>query len=85
MILERIVQMFDGLLIYVILLAVIVTILRTPFAKGMIGELIVNVLSSLLLDKKKYKLLRNVTLPTEDGSTQIDHVIVSKYGNQNQC
>ncbi|CCK80600.1 putative nuclease [Desulfobacula toluolica Tol2] len=25
-------------------------------------------------------MIKNVTLPTEDGTTQIDHIIVSKYG-----
>ncbi len=70
----------SSILILMIILAAIISIARTPAFKGFIGELIVNVLSSLLLDKKEYKLLRNVTLPTDDGSTQIDHVIVSKFG-----
>ena len=32
------------------------------------------------LDKNDYHLIKDVTLPTEDGTTQIDHIIVSKYG-----
>jgi len=44
------------------------------------GELIVNLVTKFSLDKNKYTLFKNVTLPTEDGSTQIDHVIVSRYG-----
>jgi len=54
--------------------------LKTPFMKGVIGEMQVNLAAKFLLDKSKYTLFKNVTLPTEDGSTQIDHVIVSKYG-----
>nr|WP_319396328.1 NERD domain-containing protein [uncultured Desulfobacter sp.] len=72
--------MFNSFFIYLIILTVLVTIARTPVFKGFIGELIVNVLSTLMLDKKAYTLIRNVTLPTDDGSTQIDHVIISKYG-----
>ncbi len=34
----------------------------------------------LKLDSKIYKQFNNVTIPTQQGTTQIDHVIVSKYG-----
>jgi len=33
-----------------------------------------------MLDKNAYHLIRNVTLPTETGTTQIDHIIASRYG-----
>jgi ribosomal protein L37AE/L43A len=72
--------MFSNFFIYFIIVAALIAIARTPFFKGFIGELLVNILSGLMLDKKTYRLIRNVTLPTDDGSTQIDHVIVSKYG-----
>jgi len=36
--------------------------------------------AKFFLDKNIYRLFKNVTLPTEDGTTQIDHVIVSRYG-----
>ncbi len=32
------------------------------------------------LPKEKYSLLKNVTLPTQDGTTQIDHILLSPYG-----
>jgi hypothetical protein len=32
------------------------------------------------LDKNSYHSIHNVTLPTGDGTTQIDHIIVSPYG-----
>ena len=66
--------------IYVFLLLLIVMIVKTPWFKGIIGESIVNVLAKQLLDKEKYHLIKNVTLPTENGTTQIDHIIVSVYG-----
>lgn len=39
-----------------------------------------NLAAKLFLNKNDYHLIKNVTLPTEDGSTQIDHIIVSRYG-----
>jgi len=53
---------------------------KTPIGKGIAGEFLVNLAINIRLDKKKYHLLKNVTLPTEDGTTQIDHIIVSQYG-----
>lgn len=58
----------------------ILAILITPFMKGVLGEFQVNLAAKLFLDKTIYTLFKNVTLPTEDGSTQIDHIIVSRYG-----
>ncbi len=49
--------------------------------KGIIGESKVNLGYWLLLDKKIYHRINNVTLPLANGgSTQIDHIIVSRYG-----
>ena len=65
---------------YLIPIAIFVTVIKSPWFKGVAGEFIVNVGVKLFLDKETYHLIKNVTLPTEDGSTQIDHVIVSKFG-----
>ena len=51
----------------------------------MLGEWQVNLLIKFFLDKNDYHLIKNVTLPTfidgkKHGTTQIDHIIVSKYG-----
>ena len=67
-------------LFYLLVLVLIVVIVKTPWFKGVIGEFIINISSKLLLDKEKYHLIKNVTLPTKDGTTQIDHIIVSIYG-----
>ncbi len=49
--------------------------------KGIFGESKVNLGYWLLLDKKIYHRINNVTLPlVGGGSTQIDHIIVSRYG-----
>ena len=61
-------------------LSFLIAFLSTPFMKGVLGELQVNLAAKFFLDKHVYTLFKNVTLPTEDGTTQIDHVIVSRYG-----
>jgi restriction system protein len=62
------------------LVLAILSFLKTPLMKGIMGEFQVNLIAKLRLDKQVYKLFKNITLPTEDGTTQIDHVIVSRYG-----
>lgn len=42
--------------------------------------MLVNLAVGIRLNKQKYHLIKNVTLPTQDGTTQIDHIIVSTYG-----
>ena len=54
--------------------------LKSPWFKGLAGEMMVHISAKIHLSKDKYHVLRNVTLPTADGTTQIDHVIVSEYG-----
>lgn len=53
---------------------------KSPTGKGVLGEFMVNTAAKFMLDKSVYHLIKNVTLPTEDGSTQLDHIIVSKFG-----
>jgi len=65
---------------YILPIVIIVAFFRTPIGKGFIGELLVNFTAKTKLDKNIYHLIKNVTLPTEDGTTQIDHIIVSEYG-----
>lgn len=69
-----------GQLWYLLPLLLIATLIKTPWFKGMIGEAFINLGIRLFLDKREYHLLKNVTLPTPQGTTQIDHVIVSRFG-----
>lgn len=48
--------------------------------KGWLGETSTALANYLYLDKKVYTTINNVTIPTSQGTTQIDHVIVSRYG-----
>ena len=65
---------------WLILAAIVASALNTPIAKGFFGELAIRLFSRLRLDKELYRPIHNVTLPTPDGTTQIDHVFVSPYG-----
>lgn len=65
---------------WLMLIIIVIAFMKTPFMKGVIGECQVNLAAKLFLDKQIYTLFKNLTLPTEDGSTQIDHVIVSRHG-----
>ncbi|MDH4653469.1 MULTISPECIES: nuclease-related domain-containing protein [unclassified Pseudomonas] len=58
----------------------LISLLKTPWAKGQIGELLVRLFAHFQLDKQIYRRLHNVTLNTPDGTTQIDHVLLSPYG-----
>lgn len=48
--------------------------------KGWLGETFGAVAHKLLLDPKVYFPLNNITLQTDNGTTQIDHIVVSRYG-----
>lgn len=63
-----------------LLLFVLLILLTSPRIKGMFGEWWVNLGAFLFLDENDYRLFKNVLLRTSDGSTQIDHIIVSRYG-----
>jgi len=65
---------------YLIPLALIILFFKSPFGKGLLGEMLVNFAVNVRLDKQIYHLIKNVTLPTEDGTTQIDHIVVSEFG-----
>ncbi len=65
---------------YLLPLFLMVTLIRSPWFKGKFGEFLVNLSARCFLDKSRYHLIKNVTLPTEDGTTQIDHVLVSEFG-----
>lgn len=65
---------------YLIPPAVLAAIFKSPWFKGMTGEALANLAAWLFLDRQDYRLIRNVTLSTDEGTTQIDHIIVSRYG-----
>lgn len=67
-----------GLLFFV--LSVIISIFRLPVVKGWFGEAQGALAKHLLLDKATYTTLNNITIPASNGTTQIDHIVVSRHG-----
>ncbi len=64
----------------VVVLLVILNYLKSAKFKGWLGEKATSVGLDYKLDPKVYKIVSNVIIPDNDGTTQIDHVVVSKYG-----
>lgn len=58
----------------------LIGLLKTPWFKGWFGERLVRVLAHYRLDRQVYRRLHDVTLPSPDGTTQIDHVFLSPFG-----
>lgn len=54
--------------------------LSSPTVIGAAGERSVSSTLSRKLDEKDYILLDDLTLPTMHGTTQVDHIVVSRYG-----
>ncbi len=71
---------FAPTLFWLLPLAFVIGLLKSPWVKGYLGELLVRFFAHWQLDKQTYRRLHNVTLPTPDGRTQIDHVFLSRYG-----
>jgi len=78
--LSPVINQIIGALWYLVPLFLIAATLKSPWFKGVMGEFQVNLMIKLRLPKDQYHLIKDVTLPTEDGTTQIDHVIISRFG-----
>ncbi len=66
---------------YLIPILLLIAFFKSRFFKGKLGESIVNFSITKNLDNNTYHLLKDVTLPSVGSSTtQIDHILVSKYG-----
>lgn len=66
-------------LIVIIVVLGLLSVLK-PIIKGKIGEGTVNLAAKLRLDPSEYTLLKDVTIPSRRGTTQIDHIILSRFG-----
>ncbi|WP_050926576.1 nuclease-related domain-containing protein [Vibrio harveyi] len=64
---------------YLVPLLLIVSVFKSRWLKGVFGEFLVNRLLSKL-PESDYTLIKDITLPTNDGTTQVDHIVVSRYG-----
>jgi hypothetical protein len=53
---------------------------NTPEKKGARGERRVHSALTSVLNEKDYQVLSDLTLPVAGGTTQIDHLLISRYG-----
>lgn len=60
--------------------AVLYFYLNSPTVIGAEGERRVNASLSRTLDEQNYILLEDLTLPTNHGTTQVDHIVLSRFG-----
>ena len=58
----------------------VIGFLRSPWFKGATGEALVRLAARLRLPSEVYHQFHNITLQTRDGTTQIDHIFVSRFG-----
>ncbi|EWG97790.1 hypothetical protein Q427_34015 [Halomonas sp. BC04] len=65
---------------WVLPIVVLLGIFKSRWFKGLFGEAYVKLIARLRLPAEEYQGVHDVTLPTPDGTTQIDHVLVSRYG-----
>ncbi|PKN40494.1 MAG: hypothetical protein CVU60_15210 [Deltaproteobacteria bacterium HGW-Deltaproteobacteria-18] len=68
------------IILAIIVIVVLKGVLPSRSFKGWLGEFLVRQTVSTQLDQDDYRQFHDVTLPTADGTTQIDHIIISEYG-----
>lgn len=73
------ITMFKPLL-WLLPLLVLGAILKSAWFKGKMGERAVKQLITRRLDPSIYREFSDVTVPTDNGTTQIDHIYVSPFG-----
>ncbi len=67
-------------LLILLLLVLVGAYLRSPAVKGAQGERRVNSVLDRYLPANEYMVFHDITLPSSHGETQIDHIVVSRYG-----
>ncbi len=68
------------LFLIIIVALIAVTIFKHRKVKGWVGEKVTTAGLWSLLDKGTYRRIDDLIIPASDGTTQIDHLLVSKFG-----
>jgi len=66
--------------LWVIPLVALIAYLGSPRFKGTMGEARVGRLLVAMLERNRYTVLNQVIVPSNGGTVQIDHVVISKFG-----
>lgn len=69
-----------SLILLFFILFIVITFLKSPYFKGILGEKSILLLLNKTLDKSKYIILEDVTLEKNSDTTQIDLIVLSVYG-----
>lgn len=72
-------NMIFQVLPFVLVVIVLRSLTTSRSFKGWLGEFRV-MRAMKRLDEREYRQFHDTTLPTSDGTTQIDHIVVSRYG-----
>ena len=67
-------------LLWVLPVFLLLAILKSPRVKGWFGEMLVSRKAASQLPASAYHAFNNVTIPDGEGTTQIDHIYVSRFG-----
>ena len=67
-------------LLWIVPLALLIIFLGSPRFRGDIAETRVRRILATGLKKSSYTTFNNLTLPTGGGTTQVDHLVVSRFG-----
>ncbi len=65
---------------WIIPILLVVAVFKSSWFKGLLGEVLVKFAARLRLPSETYHPIHNVTLRTPDGTTQIDHIFVTRFG-----
>ncbi len=66
--------------LWLIPLVLLIAYLGSPRFKGTRGEARVGRLLTAMLERNRYTVLNEVIVPSNGGTVQIDHVVISKFG-----
>ncbi len=66
--------------LWLIPLVLLIAYLGSPRFKGTMGEARVGRLLATMLERNRYTVLNNLILPSNGGTVQIDHLVISKFG-----
>ena len=66
--------------LFLLVIMVALAAVKNKTVKGWLGEKITSASMWAMMDQDVYHKIDDIIIPTSNGTTQIDHVVVSKYG-----
>ena len=66
--------------LFLLFVIIAIVAVKHKTVKGWLGEKITSASMWAMMDQDVYHKIDDIIIPTSNGTTQIDHVVVSKYG-----